>query len=197
MSNVMLFFSNFLDTCEDRLLLSFSQKDGEEMTITTTFYNGDEIKYQPFVVRGTIDDLAKESGYWAEIKKFKDEIIPRFSSLADLEKEIEETEKKYNEKLKKANKIPDVKKGRCSGAFDQEIVNRLLVAPINDDAYPKILESANLQTILEVLPLISDTQDKKRFNKVSAELKKVTGAGAEEQGIMYEKAVENKQPALF
>ena len=197
MSNVMDFFGGFLESEDDRLLLSFSQKTDDQMTITTTFYNGDNIKYQPFVVRGTIEELAHKDGYWEQIKRFKNEFIPQFSGLDDLQKELEEAEKILNEKIKKAQQPPSVKQGRCLGAFDQEIVELLLASPINDDAYPKTLETANLQTLLEVLPLIAEIQDKKRFNKVSGELKKITGAGAEQQGILFEKKEADRQTSLF
>ncbi len=187
------FIASFLEKPTDRLLLCFNSNDQakEQMTVSVSVLGKDNaIKYSPLVVRGTYAEMNQQNtGLWSQMNKYKEEVLAQQSNLEMLKKEIEEAQKEQKKALEKAKKPVEIKKNRCAGAVDEDILLNLISADRQSEDFKKAVESANLQTILAGLKDLSEKKkEKARFNKLSSELKKITGSNAEEQGIEYSPA---------
>lgn len=184
------FLASYLEVPTDRLLLSFNSHDKEKktMSVSVSVLNKDELPIvSPLVIRGTYDELNGRDGLWATMMEYKAKVLPFGNNLSALEEEVKKAEKKHQDALKKAKAPVKVAQNRCEGGCNEEMALYLVSDDIQSDEYKKSLEGANLRTILSVLDRLTTTpKEKSRFNKLSSELKKITGSNADGMGITYD-----------
>ena len=134
---------------------------------------------KPLVLNGTFADLDK--GFFPALNQYHEVICQHLDNM----KLIEEQVKAAEEAKKKASKpVGAGEKQRLSGPLDHEALLCLTTLPPSDSNFKGALEKASMLTLLEAAKdLHVRASNKSAFSKVSSELKKVTGKGADHYGI--------------